>query len=58
MKHLVRRAGTLAMEVAVSECATADNSRAPFKGFNRAMFAFNDSWIRSRSSRRRRHTEK
>ena len=39
----IARAGTLAMVVALSGCATTNNPNDPLEGYNRAMFSFNDT---------------
>ena len=41
MKHTLRIA-IVALAIALSGCATTNNSRDPLEGFNRTMFTFND----------------
>lgn len=42
MKGIVRISSALALMFALVGCATTNNPKDPFEGFNRAMFTFND----------------
>jgi phospholipid-binding lipoprotein MlaA len=42
MKGMIRIASVLSLTLALVGCATTDNPKDPFEGYNRAMFSFND----------------
>jgi phospholipid-binding lipoprotein MlaA len=43
MNSFRRYAGVFAIAIALTGCATSNDPRDPFEGFNRAMFSFNDA---------------
>ena len=43
MNYFKRCSSVLAIAIALTGCATSNDPRDPFQGFNRAMFSFNDT---------------